>query len=125
MTRRRLTSNSSEFGTSVSTALAEAKLTQARASLCPVELRDLVHLKPPNEGTQTLARAWCRSLPCRRGAIAARKRRGQRQWREIGLGAQILKDLGISWIRLLTSAEHRYVGLAGFGIEIASSEPIA
>ncbi len=48
----------------------------------------------------------------------------QRQWREIGLGAQILRDLGISSIRLLTSAEHRYVGLAGFGIEIAASEPI-
>jgi 3,4-dihydroxy 2-butanone 4-phosphate synthase/GTP cyclohydrolase II len=48
----------------------------------------------------------------------------QRQWREIGLGAQILKDLGISSIRLLTSAEHRYVGLAGFGIEIVGSEPI-
>jgi 3,4-dihydroxy 2-butanone 4-phosphate synthase/GTP cyclohydrolase II len=55
-----------------------------------------------------------------RGAEAAR----QRQWREIGLGAQILKDLGISSIRLLTSAQHRYVGLAGFGIEIAASEPI-
>jgi 3,4-dihydroxy 2-butanone 4-phosphate synthase / GTP cyclohydrolase II len=54
------------------------------------------------------------------GSEAAR----QREWREIGLGAQILKDLGISSIRLLTSAEHRYVGLAGFGIEIASSEPI-
>jgi 3,4-dihydroxy 2-butanone 4-phosphate synthase/GTP cyclohydrolase II len=48
----------------------------------------------------------------------------QRQWREIGLGAQILKDLGISSIRLLTSADHRYVGLAGFGIEIVASEPI-
>ena len=48
----------------------------------------------------------------------------QRQWREIGLGAQILKDLGISSIRLLTSAEHHYVGLAGFGIEIVGSEPI-
>jgi 3,4-dihydroxy 2-butanone 4-phosphate synthase/GTP cyclohydrolase II len=48
----------------------------------------------------------------------------QRQWREIGLGAQILKDLGITSIRLLTSAEHRYVGLAGFGIEIVSTEPI-
>ncbi|HEY2137872.1 MAG TPA: 3,4-dihydroxy-2-butanone-4-phosphate synthase [Xanthobacteraceae bacterium] len=47
-----------------------------------------------------------------------------RQWREIGLGAQILKDLGISSIRLLTSAEHRYVGLAGFGIEIVATEPI-
>jgi 3,4-dihydroxy 2-butanone 4-phosphate synthase/GTP cyclohydrolase II len=48
----------------------------------------------------------------------------QRQWREIGLGAQILRDLGISSIRLLTSAKHRYVGLAGFGIEIVSTEPI-
>jgi 3,4-dihydroxy 2-butanone 4-phosphate synthase / GTP cyclohydrolase II len=48
----------------------------------------------------------------------------QRQWREIGLGAQILKDLGISSIRLMTSATHRYVGLAGFGIEIVSTEPI-
>src|ERR1700741_665944 len=48
----------------------------------------------------------------------------QRQWREIGLGAQILKDLGITSIRLLTSAKHRYVGLAGFGIEIFATEPI-
>jgi 3,4-dihydroxy 2-butanone 4-phosphate synthase/GTP cyclohydrolase II len=49
----------------------------------------------------------------------------QRQWREIGLGAQILKDLGISSIRLLTSAKHRYVGLAGFGIEIVATESVA
>jgi 3,4-dihydroxy 2-butanone 4-phosphate synthase/GTP cyclohydrolase II len=55
-----------------------------------------------------------------RGAETAR----QRQWREIGLGAQILKDLGISSIRLLTSAEHHYVGLGGFGIEIVASERI-
>ena len=42
----------------------------------------------------------------------------------LSLGAQILKDLGISSIRLLTSAEHRYIGLSGFGIEIVSVEPI-
>src|SRR5207342_1347803 len=47
-----------------------------------------------------------------------------RQWREVGLGAQILKDLGISSIRLLTSAQHRYIGLAGFGIEITGTEPL-
>ena len=34
-----------------------------------------------------------------------------RQWREVGLGAQILKDLGISSIRLLTSTKLTYVGL--------------
>ena len=48
-----------------------------------------------------------------------------RQWREIGLGAQILKDLGVSSIRLITSSRRTtYVGLSGFGIEIAGTEPI-
>ena len=46
------------------------------------------------------------------------------QWREIGLGAQILNDLGISSIRLLSSAHFTYVGLGGFGIEIESTEPL-
>ena len=47
-----------------------------------------------------------------------------RQWREVGLGAQILKDLGVSSIRLLTSRKLTYVGLAGFGIEIVATEPL-
>jgi 3,4-dihydroxy 2-butanone 4-phosphate synthase/GTP cyclohydrolase II len=47
-----------------------------------------------------------------------------RQWREIGLGAQILKDLGISSIRLVTSKKLTYVGLGGFGIEIVSTEAV-
>jgi 3,4-dihydroxy 2-butanone 4-phosphate synthase/GTP cyclohydrolase II len=46
------------------------------------------------------------------------------QWREIGLGAQILKDLGISSIRLLTSSKRTYVGLGGFGIEIVTTETL-
>ncbi len=46
------------------------------------------------------------------------------QWREIGLGAQILRDLGISSIRLRTDAPRTYVGLSGFGIEIAGYEPL-
>jgi 3,4-dihydroxy 2-butanone 4-phosphate synthase/GTP cyclohydrolase II len=48
-----------------------------------------------------------------------------RQWREIGLGAQILKELGVNSIRLLTSSRHTtYVGLSGFGIEIVGTEPV-
>jgi len=47
-----------------------------------------------------------------------------KQWREIGLGAQILKDLGISSIRLLTSSKRTYVGLGGFGIEIVGTEAL-
>ncbi len=47
-----------------------------------------------------------------------------KQWREIGLGAQILKDLGISSIRLLASSKRTYVGLGGFGIEIVDTEAL-
>src|SRR5579862_7671676 len=47
-----------------------------------------------------------------------------RQWKDIGLGAQILRDLGITSIRLYATRPRTYVGLAGFGIEIASTEPL-
>ncbi|PWW01858.1 3,4-dihydroxy 2-butanone 4-phosphate synthase/GTP cyclohydrolase II [Hoeflea marina] len=46
------------------------------------------------------------------------------EWLEIGLGAQILKDLGVSSIRLYASRERHYVGLEGFGIKITSTELI-
>ena len=44
------------------------------------------------------------------------------EWREIGLGAQILADLGVQSIRLLASRERHYVGLDGFGIAIDETE---
>lgn len=46
------------------------------------------------------------------------------QWREIGLGAQILKDLGVTSIRNLATSSRSYVGLSGFGIDLLSQEPI-
>ena len=46
------------------------------------------------------------------------------QWREVGLGAQILRDLRISSIQLLATRSRTYVGLAGFGIEITATEPL-
>jgi len=45
-----------------------------------------------------------------------------RQWREVGLGAQILKDIGVNSIRLISSRPTTYVGLSGFGIEIVGTE---
>ena len=45
-------------------------------------------------------------------------------WREIGLGAQILKDLGVASIRLISSRTRRYVGLEGFGIAIEGTEAL-
>jgi len=46
------------------------------------------------------------------------------QWREVGLGAQILRDLGVSSIRNLSTSSRSYVGLSGFGIELIGDEPI-
>ncbi|NRG19709.1 3,4-dihydroxy-2-butanone-4-phosphate synthase [Rhizobiales bacterium] len=46
----------------------------------------------------------------------------EESWREVGLGAQILKDLGVNSIQLLSSRQRHYVGLEGFGIEIAETE---
>ena len=46
----------------------------------------------------------------------------EEEWLEIGLGAQILRSLGIRSIRLLASRERRYVGLEGFGITINQTE---
>ena len=48
----------------------------------------------------------------------------EEEWRQIGLGAQILKDLGITSIRLLSSRERHYVGLEGFGIQITKTDII-
>ena len=45
-----------------------------------------------------------------------------RQWREVGVGAQILRDLGVTSIVNLTSSVHDYKGLSGFGIEIVANE---
>lgn len=44
------------------------------------------------------------------------------QWREIGLGAQILRDLGLTSIRLLSSQKRTYIGLEGFGLTITDTE---
>jgi 3,4-dihydroxy 2-butanone 4-phosphate synthase / GTP cyclohydrolase II len=44
--------------------------------------------------------------------------------REIGLGAQILSDLGLRRIRLLTNHPRRVAALEGFGIEIVEQIPI-
>src|SRR5436305_7809650 len=44
--------------------------------------------------------------------------------REYGLGAQILVDLGLRTIRLLTNNPKKVVGLEGYGLEIVRQVPI-
>lgn len=44
--------------------------------------------------------------------------------REFGIGAQILADLGLHQIRLLTNNPRKIAGLSGFGLEIVESVPL-
>jgi len=54
-------------------------------------------------------------------SIPANQRQIQR---EIGIGAQILSDLGLRRIRLLTNHPRRVAGLEGFDIEIVEQVPL-
>jgi len=44
--------------------------------------------------------------------------------REFGLGAQVLADLGLSRIKILTDNPRKIAGIAGYGLEIVESAPI-
>jgi 3,4-dihydroxy 2-butanone 4-phosphate synthase/GTP cyclohydrolase II len=44
--------------------------------------------------------------------------------REYGIGAQILVDLGVTTMRLMTNSEQKFGGLEGFGLEIVDRVPL-
>ncbi len=52
------------------------------------------------------------------------QQRAQRTLRQVGLGGQILSDLGIHKIRLLTNTPTHVPALQGFGIEIVEQVPV-
>ena len=44
--------------------------------------------------------------------------------RDYGIGAQILRDLGVRTMRLLTNNPRKFVGLQGYGLSVASTLPL-
>jgi 3,4-dihydroxy 2-butanone 4-phosphate synthase/GTP cyclohydrolase II len=44
--------------------------------------------------------------------------------RDYGIGAQILRDLGVRTMRLLTNNPRKFVGLEGYGLSVVESLPL-
>jgi 3,4-dihydroxy 2-butanone 4-phosphate synthase/GTP cyclohydrolase II len=86
----------------------------------------LQRFKAEGRGALVYLRDGAAGVPANIGGMERTSSDGARtmHWREIGLGAQILRDLGVTSIRLRTDNPRVYVGLSGFGIEIAAVEPI-
>ncbi|MCF1504490.1 3,4-dihydroxy-2-butanone-4-phosphate synthase [Afifella sp. H1R] len=74
------------------------------------------------DGSVGVARQSRRMRDIESGEAHASAEGRKEAWREVGLGAQILRDLGVHSIRLLATRERHYVGLKGFGIEIEDTE---
>jgi 3,4-dihydroxy 2-butanone 4-phosphate synthase / GTP cyclohydrolase II len=88
--------------------------------------RVLQRFKAEGRGALVYLRDGAAGVPANLSGAEPTSSDGERAtlWREIGLGAQILRDLGVSSIRLRTDNPRTYVGLSGFGIDITAVEPI-
>lgn len=89
-----------------------AALDEALGAIAQRRRGVIVYLREGSVGVAHVAR---------RGKAHAAEDRRRGEWLEVGLGAQILRDLGIRSIALIATRERHYVGLEGFGIRIAST----
>ncbi len=61
-------------------------------------------------------------VPLDRLEAQSRQEERRAQWLEVGIGAQILRDLGLSRIRPIAGREVGFVGLDGFGLSLDETE---
>jgi 3,4-dihydroxy 2-butanone 4-phosphate synthase/GTP cyclohydrolase II len=83
----------------------------------------LQHFKKAGRGVLVYLRDGAAGVPVEPVGPQTAEADRNRKWREVGVGAQILRDLGVTSIVNLTSSVHDYKGLSGFGIEIVGNEP--
>lgn len=81
----------------------------------------VVYLREGSVGVAADANRWKEQLSANNREEHETAQSREDEWLEIGLGAQILRDLGIQSIELYASRERHYVGLEGFGIEISET----
>ncbi len=87
----------------------------------------LLYLRQEGRGIGLTNKVRAYDLQQREGldTVEANARLGfQTDLREYGIGAQILKDIGIGKLRLLTNNPKKVVGLEGFGLHITEQIPL-
>jgi 3,4-dihydroxy 2-butanone 4-phosphate synthase/GTP cyclohydrolase II len=92
------------------------------ARIAKAGLGVLVYLHQSGQGFRVHPEDGLRRLAAHERGSA--QQTGGNPLHETGLGAQILSDLGLHTIRLLTNHPRRVPALEGFGIEIAGQEPV-
>ncbi|MDA1074711.1 MAG: 3,4-dihydroxy-2-butanone-4-phosphate synthase [Proteobacteria bacterium] len=93
--------------------------TQHAQNLLQVSLRRIEEL---GGGVLIYLRSGFVGVPLERLEDQSREAGRRAEWLEIGVGAQILRDMGLSRIRLIAGREVDYVGVEGFGLKLESIE---
>ena len=89
----------------------------------------VLYIPPKGDLTRELEILAGLETPSRDGQSAneaAEAPRPGQTWtlREFGLGAQVLADLGVQQLRLLTNSQPKIAGLTGFGLKVVESVPL-
>ncbi len=90
----------------------------------PLMGKALERIRAEGTGVIVYLRDGTVGVPAEPVAKASSDAQRNERWREVGVGAQILRDLGVRSIRNLSSSNRSFPGLSGFGIEIAGTETL-
>ena len=88
----------------------------------------VVYLAPRGDLGAELAAATSRdskSAPSQAAPVRGRGPAAREPLREYGLGAQVLRALGVKRLRLLTNNPKKIAGIQGYGLEIGESVPLS
>ena len=84
----------------------------------------LIYLQKPAPRLENEVRVLGGDVP-KRAAIQRGEIGLPHALREYGIGAQILLDIGVSKLRLISNTESRIKGIFGYGIEVVDRVPTA
>jgi 3,4-dihydroxy 2-butanone 4-phosphate synthase / GTP cyclohydrolase II len=112
-------------GTNVLTRIHKPNVAKDILQASPAIAKSLQRFKAEGSGVLVYLRDGAAGVPVEPLDGQSSDDLRTKRWREVGVGAQILRDLGVSSIRNLSASNRAYPGLAGFGIEILGTETLA